>query len=288
MLNSEFRRLHSAFCILNSELLLFLIPRLRRRHGLRRLLRHVLPRCPPGQDDVHLVAFLPRHRLGHGLVAEVRDQSLQDAAPDFRVRHLAAAEEDRRLHLVAVREEAFDVLPLEVVIMLVDLGAELDLLHLDHALVLLRLAGSFLLLVLVFAEVHDSAHRRHGSRRDLDQVEPLLTRDGDRLRRRHDPELLAGFVDHANFTNPDALVGADTVVTSGRTIESYSCLLCGCCSLVVRSWWFRSNYDTPFLAISSCASAMKALTPRAPRSPPVRLRTETVPSAASRSPATSM
>src|SRR4029077_7556311 len=134
---------------------------------------------------------------------------------------------DGRLDLVAVRKEALDVLLLEVVVVLIDLRPELDLLDLNHALLLLGLARPLLLLVLILAEVHDSAHRGHGSRRDLDQVEPLLTRDGHGLRRRHNPKLLSRLVDHANFTDADALVGADTVVTSGRTIECYSDLLCG-------------------------------------------------------------
>jgi hypothetical protein len=132
---------------------------------------------------------------------------------------LAAAEEDCRLDLVAVREEALDVLLLEIVIVLVDLRAEFDLLDLDHPLMLLGFARPLLLLVLVLAEIHDPADRRHRRRRDLDEVEPLLLGDGNSLRRRHDPELLPGLIDDANFTDPNTLVGADAVVTTGRTIE---------------------------------------------------------------------
>src|SRR5688572_3531511 len=218
-------RLAAPRCVLSFGISLFLAAGL--RGDLLSSLRRALSTGPAVEDHVHLVAFLPRHRLRDRLVAEVRNQPLENAPADLRVRHLAFAEEDRRLHLVAVGEEALDVLLLEVVVVLVHLRAELDFLHLDHALMLLGLAGPLLLLVLVFAEIHDSAHRRHGSRRDLDQVEPLLTRDGHCLLWRHDPELLSGLVNHANFTDADALVGADAVVTSGRTIESYSCLLCG-------------------------------------------------------------
>src|SRR5688500_5231650 len=191
-------------------------------HGF---LRRALAPGLLAQDDVHLVAFLPRHRFGDRLIAEVRDQPLQDAAADLGVRHLAPAEEDRRLDLVAVREEPLDVLLLEVVVVRVDLRPELDLLDLDHPLVFLGLARSLLLLVLVLAEIHDPADRRLGGRRDLDQVEPLLTRDGHRLRRRHDAELLSGLVNHTDFTDTDALVGANAVVTSGRAIECDNVLL---------------------------------------------------------------
>ena len=49
---------------------------------------------------------------------------------------------------------------------------------------------------------------------DLDQVEPLLPRDGQRLRRRHDAQLLSRVVDDADFADPDAFVDAHAVVTS--------------------------------------------------------------------------
>jgi hypothetical protein len=39
------------------------------------------------------------------------------------------------------------------------------------------------------------------------------------LWRRHDPELLAGVVDDPDLADPDALVDANAVITSGRTIE---------------------------------------------------------------------
>src|SRR5262249_20132419 len=153
-------------------------------------------------------------------VAQLVDQPLEDAPPDLGMRHLAAAEENRRLHFVAVLEEAFDVLLLELVVVLVDLRAELDLLDLDHFLVPPGLPRALLLLVLVFPEIHDAADRRVGRRRDLDQVEPLLLGNGEGLRRRHDAELLARVVDDANFANPDAFVDPHTVVAPGPSVES--------------------------------------------------------------------
>src|SRR4030095_10692270 len=188
------------------------------------------------------------------------------------MRNLATAEEDRRLDLVTFAQEALDVLLLELVVMLIDLGPELDLLDLDHLLMLLGLARSFLFLVLILPEVHDPADRRHRSRGDLNEVESLLTCNDERLRRRHDPELLTGFVDHPDLTNPDALVGTNAVITSWRAIECDNVLL---------------GYRL-FRRISSSASDKNASTGRAPRSPPDRLRTATVPSEDSRSPATSM
>ena len=138
------------------------------------------------------------------------------------MRHLAAAEKDRRLHLVAVSEEALDVLLLELIVVLVDLGPELDFFDVDDLLVLLRFARPLLFLVLILAEIHDPADGRHGGGRNLHQVQPLLLRDGEGLRRRHDAQLLPVIVDDPNFPYADAFVDANTVVTPrSRSIESY-------------------------------------------------------------------
>src|SRR5262249_49072400 len=158
--------------------------------------------------------------LGHRHVGQLADQPLEDPASDLGVRHLASAEEDRRLDLVAVLEEALDVLLLELVIVLVHLRAELDLLDLDDLLVLLRRPRALLLLVLIAPEVHDAAHRRIGGRGDLDEVESLLSRDGQRLRRRHDPELRAVLVDDADFPDPDAFVHPRAIVPPRTAIKS--------------------------------------------------------------------
>jgi len=40
------------------------------------------------------------------------------------------------------------------------------------------------------------------------------------LWRRHDAELLSGFINDPDLSNSDAFIGANTVVTSGRTVES--------------------------------------------------------------------
>src|SRR6202030_2002943 len=156
---------------------------------------------------------------------ELLHEPLKDSPPDLGVRHLAAAEEDGRLDLVAVLEEALDVLLLELVVVLVHLRAELDLFHQNHLLVPPGLARSLLLLVLVLAEIHDAADRRHRRRGDLDEVESLLFRNGQRGGRRHDAELLPGVVDHPDFADADALVHANTIVTSRASVESDNDLL---------------------------------------------------------------
>src|SRR5262245_21406866 len=180
---------------------------------------------PLRQNRVHLVAFLPRRGLGDRHLGQVVDEPFQDAPPDLGMRHLAAAEEYRRFHLVAVGEKALDVLLLELVVVLVDLRAVLDLLDLDDLLVLLGLARALLLLVLIAPEVHDPADRRVRRRRDLDQVEPLLLGNHERLLRRHDAELLAGVVDDPDLAHPDPFVPPRAVVSPRASLGSYNCLL---------------------------------------------------------------
>src|SRR5438477_12267508 len=130
------------------------------------------------------------------------------------MRVLAAAEENRRLDLVALREEALDVLLLELVIVLIDARPELDLFDLDHLLVLLGLPSALLLLVLILAEVHDPADGRDRRRRDLHQIQALGPRERKRLRRRHDAQLRARVVNDSNLAHPNPFVGAHAIVSS--------------------------------------------------------------------------
>src|SRR4029434_1782024 len=97
-----------------------------------------------------------RHGFRDGDLGELLNQPLENAAADFRMRHFAATEENRRLHLVPVVEEALDMLLLELVVVLVYLGPELDFLDEDDLLVLFGLACPLLLLVLVLPEIHDA------------------------------------------------------------------------------------------------------------------------------------
>src|SRR5439155_26540581 len=60
---------------------------------------------------------------------------------------------------------------------------------------------------------------------NLDQVEPLLLRDRQRLRRRHDAELLAGVVDDPDFPHADALVDPHAVVAARASVECDNGLL---------------------------------------------------------------
>ena len=135
--------------------------------------------------------------LRHGQLRHFLNQPLENAAADFRMRNLAAAEEHGRLDLVPLHEEALDVLLLELIVVLVDLGPELDFLDDNRRLVLPGLTGALLFRVLIAPVIGDSANRRHRRRRNLHQVESPLACDRHGLLRCHDSELLPGLIDHA-------------------------------------------------------------------------------------------
>ena len=61
--------------------------------------------------------------------------------PKVWMRHLASPEENRRFDLVALSQKPLNVLLLELVVVLVDLGSKLYFLDLDRLLVLPEPAG---------------------------------------------------------------------------------------------------------------------------------------------------
>ena len=127
-------------------------------------------------------------------------------APEILVGHLAAAEPQRHLHLVAVLEEADHVAHLDIVVMGVGVRAELDLLDLDDLLLLPRLAFALLRFVLELAEVHDLADRRRGVGGDLDEVEAGIFGHPEAAVGGHDADVLAVCSDEPYFVGPDAIV----------------------------------------------------------------------------------
>jgi len=117
----------------------------------------------------HGPTFLAYVRLDVAEFLELILDSLQHADAEFRMRHLPTPEAERKLHLVAILEEAPRVTELEAEIVILDLRPHLDLLHVDDVLVLLCLPRLACLLVLELPVVHNLAHggARVGS--DFDQ-----------------------------------------------------------------------------------------------------------------------
>src|SRR5512139_1876841 len=190
------------------HLLSLLFPR---RHGRGRR-----PGAPPhrlflvhrrGDDGHHR---LPLH-LRRGLdLRDVRDR-LRDVLQHLeaalgRVRQLPSPEPDGHLHLVPLLQEAADVLELRVQVVLLGLGADLDLLDLDDRLLLPRLLLPLALDVLELPVIHDPAHRRGGHRGHLHQVQVHGAGALERLRGVHDAELFPLGAHQAHLRHLDLLV----------------------------------------------------------------------------------
>ena len=109
--------------------------------------------------------------LGLAHFGDVLDELSQELLGDLGVRDLAAAEEDGAFDFVALFEEAQRMVLLELVVVVVRVGTELDLFDLDAVLLLLGLVLLLLLEVGVLAVVDDLGDGGLRGRRDENEVE---------------------------------------------------------------------------------------------------------------------
>src|SRR5215207_8363451 len=168
----------------------------------------------------HVAALLQRRLLHRRDLGDVLEQPVEQRAAALGMALLAPAEHDRHLDLVLLLQEALDVSALGLVVVLGDLGAELDL---PHVHLLLMLAGGLrllLLLVLVLRVIEHAADRRRRLGRHLDQVEVALTRVLEGLRGRNDAYLLPVLVDQAHLGNPDPLVDPGRIALRWPAVEA--------------------------------------------------------------------
>ena len=128
------------------------------------------------------------------------------------MRHLAAAEAQRQLDLVAFLEEAPHRPHLHLVVVAVDVGAHLDLLDLDDLLVLARLGRLLLVGVFQLAEIEDLDDRRLGVGRNLDEVEAGLFGEQQCVVDGNVAAIAAVGVDELDPGDPDVAVGARAVL----------------------------------------------------------------------------
>ena len=138
---------------------------------------------------------------------ETRDGAFHHREADVGVRHLAAAELEPEFNLVAMVEKLLGMAELGLEVVVFDARGKLDLL--DFARSGLHVRGLLRLLVDVFAEVHDAAHRRRGVGCDLDEIQADFQCEVHRLGGIEHAELLALGRDHANLRDLDAVVAAD-------------------------------------------------------------------------------
>jgi hypothetical protein len=156
----------------------------------------------------HVAPVLLRRRLDGTQLGHVLGEALQQPEPQLRTGLLASAEHDGDLDLVATLEEAHDVALLGLVVMGVDLGAELLLLDRGQLLVPAGLPGLLRALVLELAVVHELADRGAGLGRDLDEVELGLLGEPQGVLDTHDADLLAVRSDEPDLRHANPVVDA--------------------------------------------------------------------------------
>ena len=82
--------------------------------------------------------------------------------------------------------------------MILGLGTDFYLLHKDRMLMFLGLLGTFALLILVFAIIHDSADRGRCLRCHFHKIEPLFTGHLKTFLNRYNTDLLSIHADKTN------------------------------------------------------------------------------------------
>lgn len=166
------------------------------------------------------IAFHARHEFHYPVFPDVLNQPINDRITEFTVGHLASLETERSLHLVAFLQKANGLIAAGLVIVVVDGNGELDFLDGNR---LLPLAGStftLLLLVKKLAVILDAADRRNCVRGDFYQIQSAFAGNLQGFKGCKNTELLALFVNDADFAGANALIDTDELL-SGTLIDGF-------------------------------------------------------------------
>ncbi len=166
------------------------------------------------------IAFHAGHKLHNPIITNILDEAVDDGVAQLAVGHLAALEAERGLHFVAVLQEADGLVAARLVVVVVDGDGELDFLDGDDLLALAGGAVGLFLLVEELAVILDAADGRDRGGRDFDQVEATFAGDLESFKRGKDAELLAVFVNDADFAGSDTLIDTDKLLR-GTLIDGF-------------------------------------------------------------------
>ena len=170
----------------------------------------------------HLTPFHLGHLLDLTDFVEVGLDPFELAQTEFLVGHLAAAEAQGDLALVAFVEEALQVAQLDLIVVLVGARTELDLFDLDLLLLESGFVGLFLFLILELAEIHHLANRWLGHRRDFDKIQPGLFSGVQGCVQGNDAQRFAIFANQPDFGRVDLPIDALLLFLSdGSVLHEY-------------------------------------------------------------------
>lgn len=132
--------------------------------------------------------------------------AIEEDSTYLRIAPLTSPKTHPETHLGTIPEKLADALGLKVHVVGANLGVHPDLFDIDGALALARQSFLLGLFVKELAVVHETAHRRFCSRRNLHKIDIALYGKAHRLARRADPQLLARVVDQPHFADRDGLI----------------------------------------------------------------------------------
>ena len=187
----------------------------------------------------------PAHELGRKIrMAKRRDFSeelVDDFKADFGMRHFAAAEFERHLHLHVLAQEVHRVFHLDAKVMRVNAGAELHFLDGGGMLNLARIHIPLGPYVAKFADFHKAADRGHRVGRNFDQIHAVADAQGSGRRSiRKTPELFEVRPDDADFTGTNlavySLLRSGGGITLGRKSATHATL----CWLVLLAIYIKT------------------------------------------------
>jgi hypothetical protein len=183
----------------------------------------------------HLPAFEARLGFNLGDRGGLFLYPVEELDAELLMSHLAAAEAERYLDLVAFLEKPARRPHLHFIVVDVNLGAHLDFLDLDRFLFLERLGGLLLSLKLEAAVVEDFHNGRIGIRGDFDEIEAGFGCKIEGALYRQRPVIGAFVVDQLDFADTDFLVGPRSLLGRGgrRSVGSANGgILLYCCRMV--------------------------------------------------------
>lgn len=117
-----------------------------------------------GDDDEHAAPFHFLFDLYNPNILQLGGEVIQGIHAQFLVGDFSSTKNNRNLRFITLFEESPNMFYLELQVMFIGLGPQLDLFQLNLYLLFLGFLQFFTLLILKFAVVHDPANRWHGSR----------------------------------------------------------------------------------------------------------------------------
>lgn len=135
--------------------------------------------------DMSIASFEARHTFYAAVRGQIAGKAHEELFAEICVCNFPPTELDDRFHAIAFLEKADGVIFLEIVVVVVGVGAEFQLFDLDDVLFLLSVMLLFFLFVLVVAEIDGFGDWRDGRRGDEDKVKAEFLRFAQSRRRRH-------------------------------------------------------------------------------------------------------